>query len=69
MIKAEEYFEKIPYDFDIPNIKEWVCEQIKQAQIDIIEELRHRVNKTIVTKESIINCFEILKKELNFNKL
>ena len=38
MKKAEEYFEKIPYSFDIPNIKEWVCDQIRCAQKDAIKE-------------------------------
>ena len=34
MKTPKEYFDKIPYDFEVPNIEEWVCDQIKQAQKD-----------------------------------
>lgn len=34
MKDPKEYFDKIPYDFRIPNAKEWICEQILSAQKD-----------------------------------
>ena len=34
MKDPEEYFDKIPYDFRVPNAKEWICEQILNAQKD-----------------------------------
>ena len=44
MIKPEEYFNKIPYDFGIPNVKKWVCDQIEQTQMDISIEFADWIN-------------------------
>jgi uncharacterized protein YpmB len=50
MRKSEEYFDKIPYNFDIPNIKEWICDQIKQAQEDAIREAVKQCAESAETK-------------------
>ena len=38
MKDPKEYFDKIPYDFRVPNAKEWICEQILNAQKDAYNE-------------------------------
>lgn len=59
MKNPEEYFDKIPYDFRIPNAKEWICEQILSAQKDAYNNALLDIEN--ITPEGWISIVEVKK--------
>lgn len=65
MKNPEEYFNKIPYNFEVKNVKEWICEQIEKAQKDAYNQAiqdmfeYQLLNGCLETNEDMVNNLKI----------